>query len=660
MTENTMDVLPLMPEQLLVVEPAPAFLELLPGEPPQPEPELPPGPAAVPVPGGPRTGRIFAPEQEPLADGGLYTSLDGTAYFRPTWRVGRRAPGLLAGPDVWFDRGDDGAPHLRWTLTQVRPPGAPADARSLVIGIESVTIVWNGGSHTLPATGPGPDLAPVLPLLPEQAHALELAMSDAASGCRVEVAHTVHYRVPVEPARLDGEAPPTAAEREEYVPVRLSVPFVFNPNDDANRPVYRALHGVAALTDTWQKSSAGWLRSAPFPNTVYRLPDEVRLAFDPDLGTPHVVTTLHTDDQGRASVRVLLRVAPWQDRRRVIETRALTGLAGARVIVGPVSGATLRLGGSFPDGIRMLGGGDGVAVPLAEGAELLMDLTLEYFQLLCSLIGGAVGLPGTVEVRLTDSGADTVVVPLVLRMDRVDELPVSVEPAPVGPAGSPRSVVVRNLTGTAIRAGGCHAVFLRTEGRTGGAVGGAVGVVPVASYPARCTSAFPLELPAGGTAELTVEPVEPVEPGEGDSWNAVLVELLDRTMVQDARTALTRAQRLAGSGELTWDLTVSTPVFSATELPARWATLASIEVEVSAPGFETTTVVLRRDTPVRTLLMRAPLAALVAGDASGIRTATYRVRNNHLDGQGPWSAPQQQSGEELVVFPTGSATAAPG
>jgi len=677
------------------------------------------------------SGRAFTEAGEPLDAGTAYPALDGTVYYRPSWRVAERGPGLLAGPDVWFSRDTDGTIGLRWTLADVPPPDAPADAWSLVVGVDRASVVWHGGSQEVSelalqprvdrvAGQPGMLVRGATQLLPDQARALELAMSDASSGCRLEVTCTIHYEVQVQqqagPPRLlvfsaaedaaamkfkefgfsvsyldDGGTPyqvveveeryleqtgdlleelgigwtpretldalrpaligllgeyrvdeltggPVSSQRES--PITQAVPFVFNPNDDANRPIYRALHGAANLTGSWQKSAAGWLRAAPFPATVYRIPDEVRLAFDPDLGTPHVVATLYAGGQGSA-VRVLLRVAPWQDPRKVAETRALTRGEATQVIVGPVESAALRLGGSFPEGVRIIGAAGRVPISIAGGADLLMDLSLEYFQLLSDALGGAVGLPGDVEVRLGD-GDGTVSVPVSLRMDRVDDLPVGVEvqpPAAGGPGGSPTAVRVTNRSGTAIRIGGCAATFLQLDRGT---------VVPMANYPARCTSAFPIELAPGGAADLTFEPADP---HDGDRWNAVLVDLLDKTMVDDARTTLLKVHRLAGGGELTWDLTISSPVFAAPTVPTRWAELSSLEVEISAPGFETTTVVLRRDTPARTLTMRTPLSALVAGAAAGIRTATYRVRNNYLDHQGQWTAPQQQSGEELIIFP---------
>ena len=580
----------------------------------------------------------------PLADGAVYPTTDGTPYYRPGLRVADRAPGLLAGPDVWFQRDNQGATRLEWTLADVPPAGAPAEAVPLPITVDSVRMVWNGGERAFDPpvvepvghSGDGPRflLHGGAALLPDEAKALESAMSDASSGCRLEIGYFFVFQADVV-VGVDHIEHPV----EGRIAVTRVIPFVFNPNDDENRPIYRALHGVANLTGEWRKSAAGWLRDSGFPNTVYRVPDELRLAFDPNLGTPHVITTLHTDDAGASAVRVLLRVAPWQDPRKVVQVRELTGSRSAQVVVGPVAGATLRLGGSFPESIQVVGGAQGVAFPLAEGADLLMDLSLEYFQLLCGMIGGQVGLPGQVEV---DLGEQTTTVPVNLRMDTVDDLPVTVDVL-AGDTASPTAVRLTNRSRTAIRVGGCAATLLQL---------GSGSVVPLGAFPARCASAFPLELAADGTAELAFEPVDPPQ---GARWNAVLVELLDKAMVEDAHAILLKANQLAGSGELTWNLRVSCPVFAAATLPPRWAELVAVEVQVSAPGFDTTTVALRQDTPTKTVAMRKPLTELITGGATGIRTASYRVRNNYTDHQGQWTAPQEQSGDELIVYPNPAA-----
>lgn len=623
----------------------------------------------------------FDAGQEPLEDGVVYTAQNGMQVYRPQLRVAARPVGQLAGPDVWFRKDDQGALRLDWTLADVPPPDAPAGAVPLMINVDSARLVWSGNSWGLGpveredrAEPPRFLLRGRDPLTADQAQAFEAAMSDPGAQCQLEIQYSYDYTQgvagdesvlpywealgliqrqgadvigypPDEQLAANGitreqfdAAVPHVESRQQTV-VRL-VPFTFVPDDVPNLPIYRALHGLANLTDEWRKSPAGWVRGSDFPNTVYRIPDELRLAFNPALGTPHVIPTLHTDESGASAVRVLLRVAPWQDPRQVLQTRALVAAPGAHVVVGPVSGATLRLGGSFPEAITVLGGAQGVAVPLAEGADLLMDLSLEYFQLLCGMLGGAVGLPGQVEVTL--AAGSTTPVPVNLRMDLVNDLPVAVDlVAPAG-GGPPAVVRLTNRAGTAVRIGGCEAVFLLVAPDS---------LAPGAAYRARCTSAFPIELAAegaGATAELSFERTE--APAAQERWNAIQVELLDKAMVADARGALLRATELGGSGELTWELKVSSPVFAATP-PPRWANLAGIEVEINAEGFDPATVVLRPDTPARTVTMRKPLTELVAGGASGIRTASYRVRNNYTDHQGQWTEPQRQSGDDLVVYP---------
>jgi hypothetical protein len=680
---------------------------------------------------------VFSPAQQPAEDGVGYPAADGRTYYRPGLRVADRAPGLLAGPDVWFQRDPQGGLRLDWALTTTRPAAVPADAVPLRLDVMQVRLLWEGGERlfdppaAIPVTviGPGAPEEPAVllrggtDLLPADARALELAMADAGSGCHLELHgsfayamfesgngqldyYLARYGMDVDLRGMDAalvlamfdehgwDADHRKAEGTDEddfqaaLPVLVEgrslvvrqVPFVFDPRDEPNGPIYRALHGTATLSARWRRSAVGWVRDSGFPNTVYRLPDELRLAFNPDLGTPHVITTLYQGAaagaavtpagtgsvavaEGTVGVRVLMRVAPWQDPRQVVQTRELVGARTAQVVVGPVASAVLRLGGSFPEGIRVLGAsGDGVPVPLTGAADLLLDLSLEYFQLLCGMIGGAVGLPGQVEVTLTDadpdagagdSGTVTVTVPVNLRMDTVQDLPVSVEvptgsgsasgsASASGSGSSPTVVRITNRAGTAVRIGGCAAVFVQASDSS---------VVPLGTRPARCVSVFPVELAAGASAELALEAVDP---RPDDWWNAVLVELLDKTMVEDAGAVLLRTNQVAGSGELTWSVRVSCPVFAAQPRPQRWTNLVALEVEITAPGFDTTTVVLDAATGATTITMRQPLADLVAGRSAGIRTATFRVRNNYTDHQGSWTAPQQQSGTHLIVYPNQS------
>jgi hypothetical protein len=86
-----------------------------------------------------------------------------------------------------------------------------------------------------------------------------------------------------------------------------------------------------AANPTTGPLSNGWLRRPGYPNTIYRLSDELRLAFNSDLGIPHVLPTLYRDEQGDAKVRVVMRILPWHDPHDHV---SLTNKSGAVVTVG--------------------------------------------------------------------------------------------------------------------------------------------------------------------------------------------------------------------------------------------------------------------------------------------------------------------------------------
>lgn len=424
-----------------------------------------------------------------------------------------------------------------------------------------------------------------------------------------------------------------------------SVPFVFEPSVEANGPIYRALHDSAALSDEWQQlGDAGWLRDSDFPNTVFRLPDALRLAWDAETAGPRMAPTLYRNDAGDPRVRLLLRLAPWQDPAKIVLTRRGLDMPGARVVTGQVGSSVLHMGGAFPEELTLVGG-SGVAIPLA-GVELAFDVSLTFYEFICQVVTRPEGLSGTVEVVVdTKPGTDgapaeqrTVPVPVSIRLDRVDDLPCTIS-VPDGVV-SPTTVTVTNASGVEITVGGCEVSFLQVDEES---------VVPIDLYPARCTSTFPLTLAPGASTELALQLQT-----EADDvvWNGVQLELLDKRLTVSPAAVLRHLHELAPAGASTRDLTLSSPVFATGTLPQRWlsAGLASIEVELTTQAGQVVNAVLSLANPTRTVRLPATLADLVAG-AAGITTVSYRVRNNYADHQGEWSQPQSQSGEEIVVYP---------
>lgn len=457
-------------------------------------------------------------------------------------------------------------------------------------------------------------------------------------------------------------AQPTRPEARNQTVTR-EVPFVFEPSDEQNGPIYRSLHGAANLTGEWVRGEAGWMCASELPNTVNRLPDDLRLAWDTELGGPHMVPTLHRNAAGDMRVRLLLRLAPWHDPRHRDMVRRLVSMPAAHVMIGEVEASTLRLGGSFPEELAVVG--DATAPAPLTGLDLTLDLSLAYYQLFCKQIATAVGVPGTVDVVLsstpggegTTPDVQSTVVPVSLRLDRVDDLPCTVT-LPETP--SPRTLTVRNDSGVDVTLGGAAVTLLQVDEES---------VVPVDAYAGRCTSTFPVTIPAGGSVELAIEPADedevdeapPATDGTAEAppateetallWNGVLVELFDKRPVTTPDQMLRHVHELAGATDMTRDLVVSSPVFATGTLPERWANLVSIEVEVTPPGSPATSVVLSLSTPSRPLPAPVTLHDVATGAPGGITSVAYRVRNNYVDHQGAWTEPQQQSGTDLVVYP---------
>lgn len=480
------------------------------------------------------------------------------------------------------------------------------------------------------------------------------SMLDALSGIRIS-------DIIAQPTRPEGRTQTVTRE----------VPFVFEPSDEQNGPIYRSLHGAANLTGEWVRGEAGWMCASELPNTVNRLPDDLRLAWDTELGGPHMVPTLHRNAAGDMRVRLLLRLAPWHDPRRRDTVRKLVSMPAAHVMIGEVEASTLRLGGSFPEELAVVG--DPSAPAPLTGLDLTLDLSLAYYQLFCKQIATAVGVPGTVDVVLsstpggegTTPDVQSTVVPVSLRLDRIDDLPCTVT-LPETP--SPRTLTVRNDSGADVTLGGASITLLQVDEES---------VVPVDAYAGRCTSTFPVTIPAGGSVELSIEPVDEDEPAEGSPpadasgapapeatgetpadledtallWNGVLVELFDKRLVTTPDQMLKHVHELAGATDMTRDVVVSSPVFATGTLPERWANLVSIEVEVTPPGSAATSVVLSLASPSRPLPAPVTLHDIATGAPGGITAVTYRVRNNYVDHQGAWTDPQQQSGTDLVVYP---------
>jgi hypothetical protein len=231
---------------------------------------------------------------------------------------------------------------------------------------------WPGGDRMVRAAEPFAVADPML----MRRERIDATPIDTAEPAPVEEAATAAAADPnmvsmmkvLDPGQF-GSIMAAAKWREQQAAFRRvsfvrSLGFRFDPGDPANQAIYRGLRPLEMVGESWKDSGSGMIRESGFPNTLFRVPDEVRFAFAPRLGTPFLVPTLYQDATGANRVRVLLRALPWHDPRQLSQLREL--LHGApRVAVGGYESATLTLTTAFPEQIAVLGAGAGNTVPVS-------------------------------------------------------------------------------------------------------------------------------------------------------------------------------------------------------------------------------------------------------------------------------------------------------
>ena len=124
-------------------------------------------------------------------------------------------------------------------------------------------------------------------------------------------------------------------------------PSSSSPSDEQNGPIYRSLHGAANLSEDWAHGEAGWLCESVFPNTVNRLPDAMRIAWNPRVGGRTWCRPAPHPGRYAAGASAAAAGSLPRPRQRVL-ARKIVGMPAATVVIGEVQGSTLKLAGSFP------------------------------------------------------------------------------------------------------------------------------------------------------------------------------------------------------------------------------------------------------------------------------------------------------------------------
>jgi hypothetical protein len=482
-----------------------------------------------------------------------------------------------------------------------------------------------------------------------------------AAAARIELAATkLHPEAPAV-SKLKNRATLTEAATTATLRLRTqsdfhratlsrSVPFTFDPNLEQNRLIFAGIRGSETVRETWTDTEFGPVRRALYPNTIYYLPQEVRLAFNQEMGTAHVIPNLYRDDRDEIRVRVTLRAVPWFDPEKVVALRdhlyrsSGGALASPRVIAGGYQQATLQLLTAFPDQIKVLNE-DVLSIDLSGGVDLTLDVTLEFYRFIAELLTGPVGIIGEVRVLLQEAPAGEGqppvklerVIPVRLRFDSFANFPISV--AVENEAVRPDEITIHNQSSGELRIGNCLPRLLQIDSNS---------VVPLEVFDAEIEDTFPKSV--GHNEALTMK-VKPRIGGDALLWNAVEVSLAKIVFSKTSAQVLERIHEVAPSGTLTWRLSIDCPVFERTPIPEQFSNLFRMEVQISRPGFATQQVIVGHDQPVSSITMQRTLKDLMSTTDGGQFTFRYRVRNVYFDHIGKWGEEQQGEGSNLFVFP---------
>ncbi|MEO1402222.1 MAG: hypothetical protein AAFV72_13405 [Cyanobacteria bacterium J06635_1] len=349
------------------------------------------------------------------------------------------------------------------------------------------------------------------------------ALSTAVSNLRQPAIPSISKAIFLDRVKFE-QAKQTRETQQNYkkAVIKRTINFAFDANLKQNQPIYAVIRADDdSLQTDWADTEFGFIRQAEFANTVYRLPDEMRLAFNPELGTPHIIPQLYRDSEENVRVRMTMRVVPYHDPAKLSDLRdflyrdSAGGLANPSVIMGGYEKAVLKLITAFPEEITPLGGNE-INVNLESGNEMTLDLSLEYYRYLAELLTTPIGVNGEVTVTLTpEPGEETGIVKRIpMRLVLDDLAGIEPETRMVEETLSPQTLQISNSANAAIQITDCVPRLLQVDSNS---------VVPLAIFKAKSKTAFPIVLEPAGKATVEFEPTDV----QDEVWNAVHLTLLD-------------------------------------------------------------------------------------------------------------------------------------
>jgi len=441
-------------------------------------------------------------------------------------------------------------------------------------------------------------------------------------------------------------------KQTNYKTVSLNrvIPFVvFDGTLEFNKTIFSAIVGTS-LPTSFMRTDFGMICIAPFPNTVYRLPDEFRLSYNQDLKTPHMIPVLYPSEDGDG-VRVTFGITPWHDPKKLVELRdhlyqeSHGELAFPDIVVGGYEKAEVKLTSAFPEFINTLSQ-ENMEIDL-DGFQIVLDLTIEFYKNLAELLTGPVGLTGEVTVTLMEylpgyEEPQLVTKHIPMRLNFNDLAGLRVEPKVPENSICPDQVQLINMMPMETSMTNCVPRLLQIDNNS---------AVPLKVFEAVTVSpSFPITLPPQDKG-LTDVKIEPVDKDSNIIWNAIAIELIGQELIQTPTEVLDRIHQVEDPCTVSWIITAECPSFLGDSVPSTYQTLYKLEVQILREGHAPQQLFLGRGNEAKVQIsMKRSLKELL-NDVDSPRTFKYHVRNIYYDHQGGWGSEKISEVPILTIFP---------
>lgn len=442
--------------------------------------------------------------------------------------------------------------------------------------------------------------------------------------------------------------------------IQNNISISFSGQGDNEHHVYQALEDETSdheFADRWQHTDFGVFSPASFPNRIYMMPHALRMAYNPDTLLPDITPVLYMSDEDEPRVRLRLGIRPWYDLEKVTQLRDFLTIADSSSFMYPElitnfsTRASLALTTQFTDGITALNEMGDIDINFSSFLSLDLDVTLEFYKFVTTMLGGAVGITGSLSVFLKSDDSDddisdlenieNVIIPFSLKIDEIANPQLRFTPPETDDPDRPTKVVVQNTGGHDLVFKNVLPHLLYEDPNS---------IVPLNMFQSGVKQTLPIEIAAGASVEIEIDSSDALE----DSvWNSIDMVMTQYDMVIDSKEVLKKTHDLMPPGDLTWELLVQAPPFMMDTLPDGMDNVFAVMVLIEISGRSPLSITLTSDNAEHRVTLSPSLNEIVDMDGSvDFLEYTYKTQTILSDRMLEWSTPITGRGSRIFVFPT--------